>query len=151
LAAVIGEQDTVLLGRVSYEYWAPHWPTAQDEPFATFINNTPKYVVSSTLEEPLAWQNSRLLKGDLADAVSALKEQAGKNIGVHASPTLVQGLLELDLVDEMHLLVFPVIAGQGMRLFQEGTMKRLKLIQNKRSVSGIALMAYARDRGTTSA
>src|SRR5205085_7341450 len=90
-------QDAVLLGRVTYQEWAPYWPTATDEPFATYINNTPKYVVSTTLDK-VDWQNSTLIKGDLATAINELKQQPGKAIGVTGSPGLVESLLQNDLL-----------------------------------------------------
>ena len=145
---VVEQQDAVLLGGRTYAYWAPHWPTAEDEPFATFINTTPKYIVSTSLQEPLAWQNSTLVQGDLSAAVNQLKQQPGKNIGVHASPTLVRTLLALDLVDELRLVVFPVIAGRGMRFStEESALKKLKLVETKRTASGIVILAYATDLG----
>src|SRR5450759_5997882 len=88
-------QDAVLLGRVTYQEWAPYWPTSTDEPFASFINNTPKYVVATTLNI-VEWQHSTLLKGDLAEGIATLKQQPGRNIGVTGSPSLVRSLLRFD-------------------------------------------------------
>jgi len=142
LASQLALQDAVLLGRVSYEEWAGYWPTSDDEPFATYINNTPKYVVSNTLDK-VEWKNSTLLKGDLAENVTRLKNQPGKNIAVNASPTLVRSLLAHDLLDELRLTLHPVVVGKGKRLFQEGDeQKTLKLVESKTSKSGVAILAY---------
>lgn len=138
--------DTVLLGRVSYLEWAEYWPTATDEPFATFINKVPKYVVSSTLDK-VEWKNSSLLKGDLAEEITKLKQQPGKNIGVNASVTLNQGLLELDLLDELNLSLHPVVVGKGKRLFTEGNLlKKWKLVESKTTSMGVVILKYQPDR-----
>lgn len=145
MTSQIALQDAVLLGRVSYEEWAGYWPTSTDEPFATFINNVPKYVISSQLHK-VEWKNSTLLKGDLVKAVTGLKQQPGKNIGVQASPTLVASLLEHDLLDELRLYVHPVVAHRGRRLFGEsGSLKRLKLVESKTSGSGVIALVYQPD------
>jgi dihydrofolate reductase len=112
LGAYIAETDTVLLGRVTYQEWASYWPTSTDEPFASYINNTPKYVVSTTLDRA-EWKNSTLIKGDLAEEISRLKNEPGKNIGVTGSPTLVQSMLQDGLLDELTLMIHPVVAGSG--------------------------------------
>src|SRR3712207_4240675 len=91
----IAAEDTILLGRVTYQEWAPYWPTSTDEPYASHINTTPKYVVSTTLDkvEWGTWDNVRLIKGNLAEEIARLKQQPGKNIGVSGSPTVVESLL----------------------------------------------------------
>src|SRR6184192_3161958 len=117
-------QDAVLLGRVTYEEWAGYWPTATDEPFASFINNVRKHVASKTLKT-VEWKNSQLLGVDTAAAVRKLKETSGRDIGVHGSIRLVQSLLHQGLVDELVLYVIPAVAGQGLRrLFEPGEQKR---------------------------
>jgi dihydrofolate reductase len=137
-------QDAVLLGRVTYEEWASYWPASTDEPFASYINNIPKYVVSTTLNK-VEWQNSTLWKGNLVEEINKLRQQSGKNIGVAGSPTLVRSLIELDLLDELSLSVHPVIAGKGKRLFTEGVdIKRLKLVSNTTSGTGVAFLTYQR-------
>jgi dihydrofolate reductase len=142
MGAMIDETDTILLGRVTYQEWADYWPTSTDEPFASFINNTPKYVVSTTLES-VAWQNSTLIKGDLAAELARLKAQPGKNITVTGSPTLVRSLIEQDLLDELTLTNHPVIAGKGKRLFPaEGALKRLRLVSHSMTGSGVAVVTY---------
>jgi dihydrofolate reductase len=134
--------DSVLLGRVTYQDWAGYWPTSTDEPFASHINKTQKYVVSSTLDN-LAWQNSSLLKGNLADEIAKLKQQPGKNIGTAGSPALVRSLLEDDLIDELILDVYPVVAGSGKRLFHDGSeLKRLTLVDSKTTPTGVAILTY---------
>jgi dihydrofolate reductase len=142
LGAQLETQDAVLLGRVTYQEWADYWPTATDEPFASYINNAPKYVVSTTLDK-VEWQNSTLLKGDLAQALSELKQQPGKNIGVAGSPTLVRSLLQEDLLDELILMIHPVVVGRGKRLFSEGAdLKRLQLVEAKPTRTGVLIATY---------
>jgi dihydrofolate reductase len=136
-------QDAVLLGRVTYQEWAPYWPTATDEPFASFINSTPKYVFSSTLDSVDEWKNSTLIKGDLAQAIAQLKQLPGKNIGTAGSPSLVSSLLEQGLLDELILLVHPVVVGHGKRLFQDGgSLKRLHLLSSKTTRTGTVILTY---------
>jgi dihydrofolate reductase len=143
--AYIAEEDTVLLGRGTYQMWAPYWPTSTDEPYASHINNTPKYVVSTTLDK-VEWgkrDNISLLKGNLVEAIARLKQQPGKNIAVAGSPTLVQSMLQADLLDELILMVHPVVAGSGKRLFEDGSnVKRLKLVDNKTTKAGVVILTY---------
>jgi dihydrofolate reductase len=145
MAAHIDQEDTVLLGRVTYQEWASYWPTSTDEPYASHINNTPKYVVSTTLEK-VDWRNSTLIKGDLGEAIARLKEQPGKNIGVAGSPTLVRSLLRDDLLDELTLMIHPVVVGSGKRLFTEGgDLKRLRLVDSKTTSTGVLIATYRPD------
>ena len=147
ISAKMSEQDAVLMGRVSYEEWAGYWPTSTDEPFASFINNIPKYVVSKTLDR-VEWNHSTLLKGDLVEEVTTLKNQDGKTIGVQASPSLVEALLENDLLDELTLAVHPVAVRSGRRLFTEGRGKLpLKLVETKTTGKGVVILVYEPDRG----
>lgn len=143
--AKVAEEDAMLLGRVTYQEWAGYWPTSTDEPFASHINKVPKYVVSKTLEAA-PWGtsgNAILLKGSLSDAITALKQQPGKNIGVHGSPTLVESLLQADLLDELRLEIYPVVAGRGARLFHEGrSIKHLQLAGSKITKNGVAILTY---------
>jgi dihydrofolate reductase len=145
LGAHIAAEDTILLGRVTYQEWAPYWPTSTDEPYASHINNTPKFVVSTTLDK-VEWgqrDNITLIKGNLAEEIAKLKQQPGKNIGVSGSPTLVQSLLQSNLLDELYLMVHPVVVGKGKRLFKEGSeLKRLKLVDNKTTRTGVAILIY---------
>jgi dihydrofolate reductase len=108
----------VLLGRVTWSEWAGYWPTSTDEPFASWINGVPKHVASTTLDTADAWANSTLIKGELADYVTDLRERDGGTIGTAGSPTLVRSLIDLGLLDELTLMISPVVAGGGRtRLF----------------------------------
>jgi dihydrofolate reductase len=145
LEAHIAAEDTILLGRVTYQDWTQYWPTATDEPYASHINNAPKYVVSTTLDTVAwgTWENISLIKGDLAEAIARLKQQPGKNIGVAGSPTLVRTLLQADLLDELTLMIHPVVVGSGKRLFEgQGGLKRLKLVATKTTKSGVSILTY---------
>jgi dihydrofolate reductase len=144
----VAEEDAMLLGRVTYEEWADHWPTSDFEPFASHINSVPKYVVSRSLQSAPWGADGRAtrISGDLAEAVTELKRQPGGNIGVHGSPTLVEALLHADVLDEMRLEVFPVIAGTGKRLFSEGRApKRLRLADSHIASNGVAILTYRRE------
>ena len=142
MEAHLATEDTILLGRVTYQEWAPYWPTSTDEPFASFINNTPKYVFSTTLGK-VEWKNSTLVKGSLAGEIARLKQQPGKNIGVAGSPTLVRSLLQNNLLDELTLMIHPVVVGRGKRLFKDGSeLKRLKLVSSQITSTGVAILTY---------
>ena len=133
--------EALLLGRVTYEGFAAAWPSRDGE-FADKFNSMPKYVVSSTLTKP-TWNNSTVLKGDVADQVEKLKKKHDGNIVVHGSARLVQSLLENDLVDELRLMVFPVVLGTGKRLFGETSdMKTLRLVDSKVAGDGVAIFTY---------
>jgi dihydrofolate reductase len=135
-------EDAVLLGRVTYQDWAAYWPTSTDEPFASFINNIPKYVVSTTLDK-VDWSNSKLIEGSLKEEITRLKAHPGKNIGVAGSPTLVRSLLLDDLLDELTLMVHPVVVGSGKRLFTGGSgLKRLRLVGSQITSTGVAILTY---------
>jgi dihydrofolate reductase len=135
------DADALLLGRVTYEGFAEAWPSRDGE-FADKFNEMPKYVVSSTLEDP-EWNNSTVLKGDLADEVSELRQAHEGDVVVHGSPQLVQGLVEDDLVDELRLMVFPVVLGKGKRLFGETSDKKsLRLTDSKMVGDGVAILIY---------
>src|SRR6266516_2997990 len=131
--------DALLLGRVTYEGFAEAWPSREGE-FADKFNTMPKYVVSSTLEEP-EWSNSTVLKGDLAEEVAKLRQAHDGDIVVHGSAQLVRALVEHDLVDELRLMVFPVVLGGGKRLFGETSdKKRLRLADSKTVGDGVAIL-----------
>jgi len=145
MSSHIAAEDTMLLGRVTYQEWASYWPTATDEPYASHINNTPKYVVSTTLDkvEWGKWDKVTLIKGNLAEEITRLKQQPGKNIGIGGSTTLVRSLLQNDLLDELTLMVHPVVVGTGKRLFKDGSdLKRLKLVDSKATSTGVAILTY---------
>ncbi len=122
--------DALLLGRVTYQGFASAWPKSEDEG-ADYFNSVRKYVVSGTLEEPLEWNNSTLIKDNIVEEITNLKQQDGKDITVHGSATLVQTLIQHDLVDLYRLLVYPVVVGKGKRLFGEGVPATLKLLKSQ--------------------
>jgi dihydrofolate reductase len=133
--------DALLLGRKTYEGFAAAWPSRDGE-FADKFNNMPKYVVSSTLKDP-EWTNSTVLDGDLADEVSKLRDEVDGDIVVHGSAQLVQGLVDNGLVDELRLMVFPVVLGAGKRLFGETSDKqRLRLSDSKTVGDGVQILTY---------
>jgi len=131
----------LLLGRVTYEGFAEAWPSREGE-FADKFNTMPKYVVSSTLEEP-EWNNSAVLKGDVVEEVAKLRQEQDGDIVVHGSARLVETLVEHDLVDEFRLMVFPVVLGSGKRLFGETSDKKpLRLVDSKVVGDGVAILIY---------
>jgi dihydrofolate reductase len=138
--------DALLLGRVTYQGFAAVWPSQSDEAgFADRMNGLPKYVVSTTLQEG-EWNNTRLIKGNVAEEVSRLKEQPGQDILIAGSGILVNTLLQDGLIDEYRLLVYPVVLGSGKRLFKEGSNTALKLAETKPFGSGVVLLTYHPNR-----
>ena len=142
---LIGRSDALLLGRKTYEIFVSYWPhQGDDDPMARKLNSVPKYVASRTLDS-VDWNNSELLRGDAAEAVARLKNELDGEIHVTGSADLIQTLLEHDLVDEVQLIVFPVVLGTGKRLFGAGTIPRaLQLAESKTTPSGVALQRYER-------
>jgi dihydrofolate reductase len=147
MQTMLADIDTILLGRVTYQYWEPYWPTfsagTEDMEFANFINHTPKYVVSKTLES-VQWgkyDNVTLIK-DVVAGVNQLKEQPGKTIGVQGSPTLVNSLIQENLLDELTLIIHNVAAYNGKRLFDSGNLKRFNLMDVKPTRSGVIVATY---------
>ena len=137
------EEEALLLGRVTYEGFAEAWPTRSGE-FADKFNRMPKYVVSSTLETA-DWNNSTVIKGDVVEAISNLSEELDGNIVVHGSAQLVQTLVEHDLIDELRLMVFPVVLGSGKRLFGGTDEKKpLRLVDSRTVGEGVAILIYTR-------
>jgi dihydrofolate reductase len=135
------EAEALLLGRVTYEGFAAAWPSRRGE-FADKFNSMPKYVVSFTLTEA-TWNNSTVLKGDVAQAVSKLRQDHDGDIVVHGSAQLAQTLLDHDLVDELRLMVFPVVLGSGKRLFGETSAKKPMRLANSSTVGeGVAILTY---------
>jgi dihydrofolate reductase len=133
--------EALLLGRVTYEGFAEAWPS-RDGAFADKFNTMPKYVVSSTLGDP-EWNNSTVLRGDLVEEVRKLKQDRDGDIVVHGSARLVQTLIEHDLVDELRLMVYPVVLGSGKRLFGETSDKKpLRLVESKVVGDGVSILIY---------
>jgi dihydrofolate reductase len=143
----MASSDTMLLGRITYQGFAAYWaPLGDENPIASGMNNQKKVVVSTTLDKT-DWKNSTLLKGDLASAITHLKQQSGKDISIVGSGTLVRSLLQLELIDELNLLICPVILGVGKRLFKdEGETRRLKPLGSKTYRSGMTILTLQPDR-----
>ena len=138
----VNNAEVQLLGRVTYEGFAQAWPTRSGDPFSDKFNSMPKYVVSSKLKKA-DWNNSTILKGDVVDEVSKLKQKVRGDILVSGSAKLVQTLIANDLVDQLNLMVFPVILGSGKRLFGETDgLKTLQLAESKTVGDGVAIMVY---------
>jgi dihydrofolate reductase len=137
--------DALLLGRVTYQGFAAAWPQSKDEG-ANYFNSVRKYVISETLEEPLEWHNSTLINDNIVEEITNLKQQDGQDIAVHGSATLVQTLMQHDLVDRYRLLVYPVVVGKGKRLFEEGIPATLKLLESQSFSSGVVALIYEPDR-----
>lgn len=139
---VMGKPFDLVLGRKTYEIFAAHWPRVVDDPTAKALNEATKHVASHTLTS-LDWTNSFLIEGDVADGVAALKEQDGPELQVHGSGDLLQTLLQSNLVDELHLMIFPVVIGSGKRLFAHGVVPAgLKLVDHSVSTTGVMMGTY---------
>jgi dihydrofolate reductase len=135
-----------LLGRRTYEVFAAYWPnaSAEEQALAQPLNTQPKYVASTTLTEPLGWQNATLLQGDVAAAVGALKQEDGTDLYVIGSTELVQTLIAHDLVDEFRVMIDPVVVGGGKRIFREdGALRPLRLLDSQVTTTGAILATYA--------
>jgi dihydrofolate reductase len=145
----IVEAGGFLLGRRTFEIFAAYWPNAPEEVqvIAQPLNEKPKYVASTTLTEPLEWQNSTVLEGDVPDAVAALKQEDGADVHVIGSTQLVQTLIEHNLVDEFRVMIDPLVLGGGKRIFRDdGELRPLKLVDHEVTTTGSILAAYAPDR-----
>jgi dihydrofolate reductase len=140
-AAVIATQDAVILGRRSYDEWAPFWPGSDIEPFATFINAVPKYVATSAPLDP-KWANASAIEGGLVDFVTDLKSRPGGDIGVHGSISVAQALLAAGVVDELRLVIAPAIAGNGRKLLDGLPPIRLTPIRSAISPTGYLILDY---------
>jgi dihydrofolate reductase len=148
MGAVIGEaigaSDALLMGRRTYEEWVAFWPHQDpaENPMAKNMNETPKFVASTTLDE-VDWQNTTLLDGNLTESIADLKAKPGKNIGMSGSATLLRSLLGLGLVDELRLLVHPLVVGSGAKLFEEGTGQvPLELVDSRTFQTGVLDLTY---------
>lgn len=138
--AMMGE--AMLLGRRTYEGFAEYWPNSTDD-FADHMNNTPKYVVSQTLTSA-DWQNSTLISGDVVKELTRIKEEPGGTISTTGSGTLVTSLLREGLIDELHLLLHPIVVGSGKRLFPDGAQVPLRLTDSKTFSTGVLHLTYER-------
>ena len=149
----LAASDALLLGRVTYEGFAAAWPNMMEQyrgprraalgEYTNMMNGYPKHVVSTTLEEPLVWNNSTLIEGDVAEEVSGLKRQPGKDILVFGSGNLVNTLMEHELIDEYRLMIFPIIVGSGQRLFADGIDEMvLELVDTETFGSGVVVLTY---------
>ena len=144
MGEIMAKNPDLLLGRVTYQIFAGYWPFHPDEPGADKLNGAKKYVVSRTLNK-VDWANSTLIKGDVAQEIARLKAGDGPEIQVHGSGNLIQTLLKHNLIDAMHLWIFPVSIGNGKRFFGEGTFPSgFKLLASKTSTTGVIIATYAR-------
>lgn len=143
-ASGMAASDALLLGRVTYEGLAAFWPDQPGgDPMVDYINSVPKFVVSTTLEEPLEWNNSTLIKGNVVDEITALKRQPGKDITIIGSAVFVRSLLREGLLDELNLMVHPIVLGSGKRLFEDGgDREALELVDSQTFDSGVISMTY---------
>lgn len=140
---IMSETDTLLLGRKTWQiHGGAFEPMAPGDPFGDMMNSLQKYVVSTTLESASAWRNSTLISGNVVEEIRALKAQPGKNIAIDGSSVLVHTLVENGLVDEYALHVYPVVLGNGKKLFPEGKRVNLKLIEATPLPSGVTYMRY---------
>lgn len=143
----INKADTFLLGRKTWQgHAAAFEPAPADDPFAGLLNSLKKYVVSTTLQSADAWRNSTIIRDNVVEEVQKIKEQPGKDIYVDGSSVLVHTLAEADLVDEYSLLVFPIVLGNGKRVFPDGFYSGLKLIETKSFPSGVVFLRYRPER-----
>jgi dihydrofolate reductase len=141
VGAQMAASDTMLLGRRTYEEFASYWPhQGGDEPFAAAMNETPKLVVSTTLERA-DWQNSTIVRG--LEELRSIREQPGRNLGITGSATLVRSLIRENLLDELHLLVHPIVVGPGKRLFEDGLERTaLRLLDSRTLSTGVVYLTY---------
>ena len=139
----MAQTNALLFGRRTYEDFFAVWPHRTDNPFTDVLNNSQKYVASTTLKEPLPWMNSTLLEGDTAKAVARLKEQTHRNLVILGSGELVKSLMRANLIDEYDLLIHPLILGLGRRLFGDGgSFAALRLIGSRTTSTGVVIATY---------
>ena len=145
LAEGMAQAGPLLFGRRTYEDFFSVWPKRKDSPFSAILDDSQKYVASTTLTEPLPWKNSTLLQGDAADAVARLKEQPGKDIVVLGSGALVGSLIRRNLVDQYTLMIHPLMLGSGRRLFSDTSFAALRLVDAKTTTTGVVIATYRQD------
>jgi dihydrofolate reductase len=148
MAEGMAKEGSLLLGRRTYEHFASFWPKQTDgNPFTEVLNRTQKYVASTTLEEPLPWENSTLLSGAVPDAVARLKEELDHDISILGSGELIRSLMPHDLIDEFLLTIHPLVLGEGQRLFaNDGPHAPLRLLDAKPTTTGVVIARYVLDR-----
>jgi len=139
--AELDATEAMLLGRKTYDGFAAAWPQRKGDPFADKFNGLPKFVVSKRLSNP-TWENTTVINGVLADEIARLKKKYKGDIVVHGSQNLLQQLVNQNLVDEYHLLVYPIVIGKGKRVFDEGTTTKLKLVDSKQFKTGAMALTY---------
>lgn len=146
MGAAIGEgmeaQKAYLLGRVLYEEWLDYWPKSNDEPFASFINSVPKYVLSNTLTDA-KWNNTTIISGDVAPQIREVRDRANGDIGMFGSATTVRWLLANGLLDELNLFVHPIAVGHGQRLFEDTPTHPLRLLKHGVFKTGVLNLTYS--------
>jgi dihydrofolate reductase len=145
IGRAMAASDAMLMGRVLYEEWADFWPRQDPEenPVAARMNGVRKYVVSTTLKEPLGWDNSTLIKENVAEEIAGLKRQTGGDISISGSGSLVRSLLQYGLIDELGLMVHPTVVGSGKRLFEEGGDQiALELVDSRTFSTGVVHLTY---------
>jgi dihydrofolate reductase len=145
LADGMAQAGPLLFGRRTYEDFFSVWPKRKDSPFSAILDDSQKYVASTTLTEPLPWKNSTLLQGDAADAVARLKKQPGKDIVVLGSGGLVGSLIRHNLVDRYMLMIHPLMLGSGRRLFSDASFRALRLVDAKTTTTGVVIATYRQD------
>jgi dihydrofolate reductase len=138
----VANAEALLMGRVLYDEWADYWPDSNDEPFASFINNTPKYVVSRTLHQA-TWNNTTVVGSDVATRIRELKETTEGDIAISGSATLVRWLLANGLLDRLNLLLHPIVVGKGQRLFEDTPTHPLRLVSEEAFSTGVLNLSYA--------
>jgi dihydrofolate reductase len=138
----MAQGGSLVLGRRTYEDFAGYWPKQKDNPYTERLNAAQKYVASTTLSEPLPWENSSLLDGDAVDAVARMKEAGGENLGVLGSGELVRSLMARGLIDEYLLLIHPLVLGSGKRLFPDGVFASLRLADSLTTSTGVVIATY---------
>ncbi len=139
----MAQGGSLLFGRRTYEDFYAVWPNRTDNPYTEVLNNSQKYVASTTLTEPLPWQNSTLLNGDVAVAVASLKREPGKDIVILGSGELIQSLMRHNLIDQFTLLIYPLVLGSGRRLFPDnGSFATLRLVNTVATTTGVVIATY---------
>ncbi len=142
-SAAFANMGALLFGRLTYERFYAFWPNQTDNPFTAFLNHLPKYVASTTLEDPLSWNNSTLIRNDVAKTLEKLKEEQDKDLVVFGSGVFIQSLMRWNLLDEYVLLLHPLVLGSGRRLFPDGSpFAALQLVDTKTTINGVVIATY---------